>query len=52
MILPFFTINHKILNFQVEAGDVHYKWKYDDGEIQGWQPVATLRFHKAQRYMA
>ena len=38
----------EIVNFQEQVGNVHYKWKYDDAEIQGWQPVATLRFKKSQ----
>ncbi|KAL9980873.1 hypothetical protein ACROYT_G009512 [Oculina patagonica] len=46
------VIFHANLNYSnIEAGAVHYKWKFDEGEVQGWQPVATLRFHKAKSYV-
>lgn len=49
MIRKLQTISHSVVNFQVEVGDVYYKWKYDEGEVKGWQPVSTLHFQKAKR---
>ena len=31
-----------------QIGSVKYKWKYDDKEINSWQPVATLQFKSSK----
>ena len=33
-----------------QFGHVKYKWKYDDGEFESWQAVATLQFKSSKTW--
>ena len=33
-----------------QVGHVKYKWKYDDGEFEKWQAVATLQFKSSKTW--